>query len=136
MVLIAAEAGLAREIGGVLLTRKNYVVSADGERDLRHQIHCAQPKAVLLDLRLGGQRWRVLEAVPAIIEKTGSRPEVIALVPWFHEDVEAEAYRWGCVDVVDLSAKSWARDVSCAVDLALAAWKARTPAKRSRPTVH
>jgi hypothetical protein len=90
----------------------------------------------LLDVRLGGQRWRALESVPAIIEKTATRPDVVALVPWFHDDVEAEAYRWGCADVVDLSAKAWARDVSCAVDLALAAWKARTPTSRARPTVH
>jgi hypothetical protein len=136
MVLIAAEAGLAREVGSVILRRKSYVVSADGDRDFRYRIHCAQPRVVLVDVRFGGQLWRVLESVPAIVEKTSTRPEVVALVPWFHEDVEAEAYRLGCADVVDLSAKAWARDVSCAVDLALAAWKARTPSSRARPSVH
>lgn len=129
MILISAEPALAREIGAFITSQKAYAIRADSARELLAVVQAARPTCVILDAGIGGDRWRALEAVPSLIE-TVNHPKVIVLVPKLTRRVEKEAYRWGCDDVIDLGARTWCRDLSHSVSLALAAWRSCPPLSR------
>lgn len=102
LVLAVAMVDLAIEISG-LVPGARYVLNVESGKDLRHQIHDHQPDVVLLDWRLGGNLWRAIDEVPAIVERTTSHPYVIVLLPHTTQKVEEEAAERDCYDVISVN---------------------------------
>lgn len=93
----------------------------EAKTQLRRRIYQEQPKVILLDVRFGGQFFRVVEIVPTIIKKTASRPRVILILPAPSKEVEDEASKLGCFDVLVFTSrrkKAFRREVLDAVEAA------------------
>jgi DNA-binding NarL/FixJ family response regulator len=117
MVLVAAWPEVAMEIGAQLLDEKAYACKVMHPHELRHAVKKTQPDVVVLDVRIGGSRWRAVEGVQRL-RLCESRPEVIALVPRRSRAVDREMARQGCYGVVDLSVGSWPDALVRAVETA------------------
>lgn len=116
MLLVVAMPDLALRLSR-FLPRANYVLNVGGDdgKELRHQVYKHQPDVLILDWRVGGNLWRVIDEVPAIISRTASQPHVIAMLPWTSRQVEQVAAESGCFEVVNVSASGFDRDVLSAV---------------------
>lgn len=137
MTLVVALPDLALRLSAIL-TGARYVVRVHDGADLRHRIHSYQPDIVLLDWRLGGNIWRAIDEVPAIVERTATHPYVIALLPSASWRVKEEAAKIGCYNVVNVGAAGADRKVVEAVAVARRARAARRPEPRrvSRQHLH
>jgi hypothetical protein len=94
----------------------------DAQSYLRHWIYCKQPSVLLLDVRFGGQLYRVIENVPRILGEADCNPRVILLIPFDSKVAEAEAARLGCFDVVNFHPRrrrAFLSEVVSAVEAAL-----------------
>lgn len=120
MVLVIALPDLARKLCKVLFDHQCITKVEDG-KELRHVVHVHQPQIVVLDWRMGGSRWRALDEVTAIRERTATHPSVIAMLPKVTKDVKLEAAKLGCYDVVNVGVAGAARRVADSVELALQA---------------
>lgn len=109
------------ELAGLLSrsvdSRITFIADAFDATDLRHRIHQLQPSVVVIDVRFGGSGYRVLGAVPRL-EGVTSRPQAIALLPWFAQDAYDEAITLGCFDVLALTSSDFSSEVARAVTLA------------------
>jgi DNA-binding NarL/FixJ family response regulator len=131
MVLIAsANEELARRCGDAIAGDRRYALRLNGDNEraiwaaLRHEAHSAQPGVVVLDVRTGGQRCRVLDALPGLL-RTKSRPAVVVVLPRSSRRVEEEAAKMGAWDVVIATSESFEIDLANAVASALATWPER-----------
>lgn len=117
MILIATgDAELAMKIGTFTSGRKTYAVSEEGPKELRHRIHAAQPAVVVLDVRFGGNRYRVIDAVPSIMD-VRSGPAVVIVSPRFSSVLKRTAAKLGCFDLISLSDPSLKKKfVRCLLD--------------------
>jgi CheY-like chemotaxis protein len=106
MVLVIALPDLALRISGLLGGAAYLVHVVDGP-ELRHRVHSHQPDVILLDYRMGGSSWRAVDEVTAIAERTATRPNVIALLPNTSKEIDREAARRGCYDVVSVASTSF-----------------------------
>lgn len=130
MVLVIALPDLAVKLAK-FLHNVEYVVQVQDGKDLRHQVYSRQPDVVVLDWRMGGSLWRAVDEVPAIVERTGSHPHVVALLPRVTREVKKEAAKLGCYDVVNADASGVARRVAESVELAQES-RARRKVERRR----
>lgn len=108
------------------------------ETELRHKVHQTQPEVVVLDVRFGGNRYRVIEQAPAIM-LCDSGPAVIMLLPWNDDRVIEEAGVQGCFDAISLSHPSFGLEVSRSVLEAKAARLSgalERPKRPSRKSLH
>jgi DNA-binding NarL/FixJ family response regulator len=119
MVLVIALPDLALQLSRVVPGAR-YVLHVEGDdgRELRHQVHLHQPEVVVLDWRMGGNAWRAIDEVPAIVSRTQSRPHVIAVLPWVSKKVERAAADAGCFDVLSPRSPGFERDLLSAVEAA------------------
>lgn len=131
MVLVIALPDLAKRVCAVVPDAIGYVVSVDSPSDLRHRVYTYQPDIVLLDSRMGGSSWMAIEEVPAIVGRTESHPYVIMLLPWTTEEVEREAVKRQCYDVVSVASEDFESDVWAAVQTARKARLARDVPRRA-----
>jgi DNA-binding NtrC family response regulator len=109
-----------------------YVVTVTDGTELRHRVHEHQPDIVLLDSRVGGNGWRAIDEVPALVERTATHPYVIAMLPKTSSKIEREAARRECYDVVNASASRFLRDL---VEAVSSAKQARASRQRERRAV-
>lgn len=115
MVFIATQdEELAQRLVTAIEGRKAVYLSVVDETELRHKIHQTQPEVVVLDVRFGGQRYRVIEQAPAIM-LCNSGPAVILILPWNEDRVIDEAAVQGCFDAISLSHPSFDLEVSRSV---------------------
>lgn len=121
-----------------LVVGARYVVKVKDGKDLRHQIHEHQPDVVLLDWRIGGNKWRSIDEVPAIVERTTSHPAVIVLLPHTTLSVEQEAAERDCYDAISVTDEDFAISLRRSVDEAERLRLARPPAPRrsARASLH
>lgn len=131
MLLVVAWPDLAAKVSQVLLDAQYVVAVIDGV-ELRHRVHSFQPELVLLDSRIGGNGWRAIDEVPALVERTASHPHVIAMLPKTSSRIEKEAARRECYDVVSVNASRFLRDLTEAVS---SANQARASLRRARRAV-
>jgi CheY-like chemotaxis protein len=110
MILVIALPDLALRLSHIV-SGARYLVSVDDGKYLRHQVHRHQPEIVLLDWRMGGNAWRAVDEISALVTRTASMPSVIALLPWVSDDVQEAAAEIGCFDVISVTASHFARDV-------------------------
>lgn len=138
MTLVVALPDFAKRLSRLLIGRVNYVVSVVDGTELRHRVHEHQPDIVILDWRMGGNAWRAIDEVPALVERTESQPYVIVLVPRTSRVIDREAAKKGCYDVVSVSDADFDRQVVEAVETAARARSARRPRRRrvSRGDLH
>ena len=115
-VLIAADAPTALALGAALARPRHYCLQVDR---LIESARLSDAACVLLDVRLGGQRWRAIEWAPLLLSLP-LQPVVVAVGRRDAKRELGEARRWGCADYVNLSETAWAAALSRAVDLALA----------------
>lgn len=136
-VIATADVHLARKLGEAITGRKSYILSASDEKELRHLVHSSQPEVLVLDVRLGGNRYRAMAEVPRLM-LTRSHPAVILLIPWRSTAVREEAGRMGCYEVVVIGRPSFLRQLSQAVieaaDARLAG--ALEPPRRGHGSLH
>lgn len=130
MLLVIALPDLAKRIADLELIEgvHSYVVSVADAKELRHKVHGHQPEVLVLDYRMGGLSWRAMDQISLIVERTASKPYVIAVVPWVNRVVEIEAAKNQAYNVVVLNekkAQAFARDLSSAVAVARKARAAR-----------
>lgn len=110
MVVIATcDVGLARKIGGAIESDKTYILKAENAVEFRHRLHSWQPEVVILDVRLGGNRFEALQELPAICEDVRSHPAVIVLLPWYSSIAKGAAAELGAFEVLSLDRRSWLR---------------------------
>lgn len=121
MTLVIALADLAERISRLIEGPKFYVLKVSDEKELRRKVCDHRPEVLLLDSRVGGNRWRAIDQVPAILRECRSVPSVIALLPHTSKGVEREAARLGCYDVVPVNQRSFDRDLLMAVSTAMVA---------------
>lgn len=133
VLLVIALPDLAKRIAKVLEGEANYIVRtlADG-KELRHVVHAHQPDILLLDYRCGANRFRSIDEVPAIVDRTASLPTVIMILPEFGPLIEREAARLNCYDVVNESDPEFLVDLSDAVSTAIRDWRHRKPEPRRK----
>lgn len=138
MTLVIALPDLAKRLSRLLIGRVNYVVSVVDGTELRHRVHENQPSIVLLDWRMGGNLWRAIDEVPALVERTESQPYIIVLLPHTSRVIDREAAKKGCYDVVSVNAEDFDRQVVEAAETAARARAARRPRRRrvSRDDLH
>lgn len=142
MILIAtAKPQIAIQLNEMIRSDKHFIVGMKDHEDLRHQIHRCQPEVVLLDVQLGGNHFRAVESVPQIVMHTRSAPAVVLMIPRPSKEVEREAARWGCFDVVSLvpNLVSSCRNLCRAVESARVSRLSgafRSPRPPEQPTVH
>lgn len=137
MVVIATlQPELAERLTAAIEGRKAILVAPYDETELRHKVHQMQPEVVVLDVRYGGNLYRVIDQAPGIMAcKSG--PAVILLLPWNSDAVVDEAARQGCFDAISLFHPSFDAEVSRSVLDAKAARlsgaleRLQRPAKRS-----
>lgn len=141
MVLIAtADGDLARRCGESIAGDRHYVLRLDGDNEpacwaaLRHAAHDAQPGVIVLDVKQGGSRCRVLDALPQLL-RTRSRPVVVVVLPRASRAVEREAAKLGAWDVVIATSESFEGDLSQAVASGLATWPERQDDPAYLPSV-
>lgn len=130
MTLIVAVPELAKRLSRLLVGDVRYVVAVADEKELRHRVHEHQPDVVLLGWAIGGNRWRAIDEVTAIVERTATHPYVIAILPQTSPAIEREAAKKGCYDVVSVDAEDFDRQVVEAVETARKARAARRPLRR------
>lgn len=137
MVLVIALPDLALRLSEKLIGA-SYVVRVDDGADLRHRVHSYQPDIVLLDWRIGGNVWRAMDEVTAIVERTTTHPYVIAMLPKTTVKIRSEAAKIGCYNVVNVDAVGGEQRVLDAVAVAKRARWARRPDLRraSRASLH
>lgn len=136
MVLVVALPELALAIGELLEGPRNYIVSVEGPKDLRHRIYREQPEIVVLDWRIGGSGWRAVDEVTAIADRTHSQPYVIVIVPKLDRKIAAEAAKRDCYNMVvfnEKKLKAFEADLVSALEVAHAARRAREVAPRRSP---
>lgn len=115
MVLIATlDTDLAETLMRAIDGRKAILATEIDATELRHKVHQTQPEVVLLDVRFGGNRYRVIEQAPGIM-LARSGPAVVLLLPWDSDAVIDEAARQGCFDAISLSHPSFATEVARSV---------------------
>jgi hypothetical protein len=90
-----------------------------GPKQLRHEIYSCQPSVVLLDVRFGGQRYRVIESVPKLMLNCESQPEIVLMIPSPSKAVRTVANDCGCWGVVDFSRRGFAEELADLVSAAL-----------------
>lgn len=95
--------------------------------ELRRRAHEYQPDVIVLDWRMGGQLWRAIDEVPAIVSRTDTHPYVIAVLPTTSRSIEKEAARSECYDVVSLRDSRFGHQIAEAVSTATLARLARRP---------
>ena len=93
----------------------------------------AQPDIVILAWAIGGNGWRAIDEVTAIVERTATHPYVIAILPQTSPAIEREAAKKGCYDVVNAFAEDFDQQVVEAVETAKKARAARRPPRRRVP---
>jgi len=137
MILVIALPDLALKLSG-LLTGARYVVRVEDASDLRHRVYSHQPDIVVLDWRMGGNGWRAMDEVTAIVERTTTHPYVIALLPKVTSRIKSEAATAGCYNVISADGDDLERRVVAAVSVARRARQARRPDLRrvSRQSLH
>lgn len=115
MVFIATtDPDLGRRLLEAIEGRKVVFVQEVDATELRHKIHQTQPEVVVLDVRFGGNRYRVIDEAPAIM-LCNSGPAVILLSPWDDDRVIDHAGTNECFDVISLSRPSFGLEVSRSV---------------------
>jgi DNA-binding NarL/FixJ family response regulator len=115
MVVIATrDLELAQRLNTAIEGRKALLTQALEPIELRHRVHQVQPEVVVLDVRFGGNLYRVIEQTPGIM-LANSGPAVILLLPWQSDEVVDEAARQGCFDAISLSHPSFDAEVSRSV---------------------
>lgn len=124
MILVIALPDLALRLSE-LIDGARYVVRVDDATDLRHRVHSYQPDVVVLDWRIGGNAWRALDEVTAIVQRTTTHPYVIALLPKVTSKIKSEAAKIGCYNVVNVDAADGDQRVVDAVTVAQRARLAR-----------
>lgn len=129
-VLVVALVDLAQQLSQLIEGSVSYVVRVGSPADLRHRVHEHQPDIVVLDWRMGGNRWRAIDEVTAITERTASHPYVIVMLPHTSTAIEREDARLGCYDVVSVSDEDFDRQVVDAVETAAKARRARKIPRR------
>jgi DNA-binding response OmpR family regulator len=132
MVLVIALPDLALRLSE-LLSGASYVVRVDDATDLRRQVHSYQPNVVVLDWRIGGNAWRAMDEVTAIVERTTTHPYVIALLPKVTKRIKSEAAKIGCYNVVNVDAVDGDQRIVAAVTVARRARQARLQECRRVP---
>lgn len=137
MTLVIALSDLALRLSG-LLAGASYVVKVEDGTDLRHRVHSYQPDIIVLDWRIGGSKWKAIEEVTAIVERTATHPYVIVLLPKVSGKIKSEAAKAGCYNVVSADGAGLEKRVAYAVSVAQKARKARSPDPRrvSRQSLH
>ena len=133
MVLIATrDQELAQRLVLAIDGTKAVLSTALEPIELRHRVHQTQPEAVVLDVRYGGNRYRVIEQAPGIMA-ANSGPAVILLLPWDSDAVIDEAARQGCFDAISLSHPAFDAEVARSVLEAKAARLAGALERLQRP---
>jgi CheY-like chemotaxis protein len=136
MILVLALPDLAQKIAPLLEGTRAYVVRVTDETELRHKVYGHQPEIIILDYRMGGSKWRAVDQVPLIVERTESKPYVIAVLPYSSKRVEREAARLACYDVVVFTPRTFARELCEVVATARAARRARQAEPVRRQKLH
>lgn len=131
-VLVVALPDLSLRLSKYVVGSVGFVTSTKDGKQLRHRVHEHQPDVVLLDYRMGGSGWRAIDEVPALVERTASRPDVIVLLPWKDTDVDRSAAKLGCYDVVSVDGPCFDQDVSDAVQTALKSRESRQMVRHLR----
>lgn len=122
MILIATgDAALAKKIGGVLEGRKSYVITVRDDIEFRHKIYSNQPEIIIADVRLGGNRFEVMQELPRALANPSlkSHPAVILILPWASATAREAAAALGAFEVFSLDRRSWIRELPQAVSDAL-----------------
>lgn len=137
VILCVALPDLAVEVSR-LISGARYIVKVFDGKDLRHQVHEHQPDILLLDWRLGGSLWRAIDEVPAIVERTISRPSVIVMLPHTTLRVEQEAAERDCYDAISVSDVDFPSCLRRSVDEAERARHVHPPIRRrvARAALH
>lgn len=91
--------------------------------DVRHQVHKAQPIAVLLDAEAGLGEWDPLDAVPRM-SLVRSGPLVLVVTSFGGEDLDRRAARRGCFDVLTRR-PGWEPSLAASLARALAAHRSQ-----------
>ncbi len=118
-IMLVAMPDMARLVTKNTWERLSYVFQVDGPSDLHRKIKEHQPDIVVLDWRISGNTWRVIDEVPTIVSKTATHPLVIFVGGSSNESVDREAARRCCYDVVGLTDNSnWASEVAQAIGCA------------------
>lgn len=136
-ILVVAMPDLALKVS-CYVGGARYVLRVSDGKELRHRVYEHQPEIVLLDWRLGGNAWRALDEVTAIVERTQTHPFVVALLPETSRMIEREAARLGCYDVLNVSAEGFASELYETMELAIRARRALRPDHRrvTRASLH
>lgn len=137
MVLVIALPDLALRLSE-LLTGARYLVRVEDGTDLRHLVYSYQPDILVLDWRIGGSKWRALDEVTTLVERTKTHPYVIALLPKVTGKIKSEAAKAGCYNVVNVDAAGAEQTIVEVVDVARRARHARRLEQRraSRQALH
>jgi DNA-binding response OmpR family regulator len=125
MVLVIAWPEIAMEVGKCIADEKMYACDVRNVVDLRHRVKRTQPDLVIIDVRIGGSGWRAVDEL-ARLRLTGSRPDVLPLVPKKTRGVTKQCAEMGCYNLVDLSVGSWGDRLTKLVGVCLEA-RARFP---------
>lgn len=120
VLVVTRDAKLALKVNKVVKGKKSFLVREVGETELRHVAHSHQPRVIILDVRFGGNKYRVMEQVPSL-QIVRSQPAIIVLTPWQSKEVSELAATLSCFDVVPTSSRLFASDLSQSVKEALAA---------------
>ncbi len=118
MVVVATEDPEVVRAVRRMIKLEGCISKAVTAKELRHRIHELQPHAILLDVRLGGNRYRALSVVPGLI-RVRSMPAVLALLPFDSAEADHGARGYGCVNVLRLDDPFLPSHVSSALKLAL-----------------
>ena len=85
---------------------------------------------------MGGSAWRAIDEVPAIISRTTTHPHIIVVLPWRTQEVDEEAARLGCYDIVSVESPDFDLELSEAVETALRDRLRSPPRRVSRDDLH
>jgi ActR/RegA family two-component response regulator len=118
IMICTADAEFAQTLHRAVEGTKCYCLRAETPTGLRQAIHEQQPAVVILDVTMGGQRFRAIDCLWRI-ETVRSRPHIILVTPWESKAVEDEAARFGCYEVLSADGEAFLGDVAETVKDAL-----------------
>jgi hypothetical protein len=94
-----------------------FIAHADDPKSLRHEIHNIQPSVVIIDARFGAQDYRAFLAIPRIVG-VRSKPQTIALMPWFSQRCYEEVLKMGAFEALDITSEDFSTEIARVVELA------------------